>query len=569
MVAEYLVELGLDAGKERFKDKVDEHKLKAALLDYIKMHQKYNEVCALAEEIDFQGLVEYIGHNLLNSVTNRLFAPYKEDRGQAREDIVAAAISYSKADTDQARKRVAKCVYDCIDIIGGFYSSSISKKEYIIASEVVDAIEENTQTAVNASTQKILSRLNEIEEHRVNGPLFSIDKAVQLAETNNLSEIESGFTKVLDHISLTHPLYPHYGYTYTDEGLQSKPLTEDARKLYPPRYVFTGTVRFGNTYYTDSKIDPLEYAYRHQLSMTMDVSTAVKFLGTERDPRQSEVEGVRMVSAVPPKFPPAFPCAIKVGDIIFYDRILLRTQEILDDDTYVISNNEQGLHFYFEIRINPKAPNMPYFTISINHASNHEMLNYVRFMKALSEVRDIHVYVLEAEQDIIAGCIDSMEYKTGFTSVDEEIDFLERLCAIEDYFNVKLSPSGNISEEEYNKIIYISDLIQKGNVAITWSEIILTGTLDQRFREWLITTDSDFYMFSYVETDLIELFGASFEIKFMRSYKCAYIVDHEKVKKKAEILDDGDIIKITFRAGDDNSAIDTMSIPTKCLSGSR
>lgn len=563
MVKEYLAELALDAGKNQFKNRVDEQKLKSALMNYIARQQKYNEICTLAEEIDFQGLVEYIDQNLLDAVNNRLFAPNRKNRGQARTSIITAAITYSKAETNQAKQRVTKCISTCLDIIRGFYVSGISKKDYFLASEVVDAVREDTQETVEESTQAILSRLNSMERSLANGSLFSIDKATQLAETGDLSTIESGVTKVLDHISLTHPLYPHFGYTYVGEKLKSKALTQNAKELFPPRYVLTGAVRFGNTYYTDSDKDPLDYAYRHQLPITMEVSKAVKYLGDIPDPIQSEVEGLsgKVVLAVPPKFPPAFPCSIKVGSTVFFDYVLLRTQEILDDGTYIISNRDQDIHFHFEVRINPKRPSKPDFKISMNLANNHELLNYIRFMKTLSEEKDLHIYVLEAGQDIIAGYINDMEYRTGFTSVDEEIDFLDRICAIEDYFKVELTPAGTISADEYHCVIQISDLVRNNEVNITWSEMTFTGILNQHFREELMTMDKELHMLTYIGTGEVNLFGAVFAFRFMRSLKCAHIVDYEKVKKKAEVLDDGDTIKITFRAGEDSSAIDTLNIP--------
>lgn len=40
MVKEYLAELALDIGMDRFKDRVDEQKLKSALLDYIERQRK-------------------------------------------------------------------------------------------------------------------------------------------------------------------------------------------------------------------------------------------------------------------------------------------------------------------------------------------------------------------------------------------------------------------------------------------------------------------------------------------------------------------------------------------------
>lgn len=81
--------------------------------------------------------------------------------------------------------------------------------------------------------------------------------------------------------------------------------------------------------------------------------------------------------------------------------------------------------------------------------------------------------------------------------------------------------------------------------------------------------DSELYMISYVGVNEIELFGSSFKFKFMRCFKCAHIVDYEKVKKKAEILDDGDSIKISFKAGKDKSAFDTLNIPNRMAKNER
>ena len=567
MVKDYLAGLVLDASKDRIKDKFDEKTLKTILLNYIEGHRKYNDICTLSEEFDFQGLVEYIQQNLLNSVSSRLFAVSKKERGRARESIIAAAITYSKANTKQARQNVIKCISDCLDIIYGFDFSRIPRCAHILASETVDAIEEIAQGIVESSKREVLSRLDSMEDNLKNGSLFSINKAVQLTEMGNFSEIESGFKKVLDHISLEHPLHPHYGYTFSDKKLQSEPLTQTAKELYPPRYVLTGAVRFGDTYYNDPDGDPLGYSYRHQIPITMEVSKAVKYLGDKLDPIQSEVEGLpgKTILAAPPKFTTAFPCSIKVGDVVFFNFILFRTQEILEDGTYIIGNKEQGLHIYFEIQINPQKPNKPNFIINMNCSDNHEMLNYARFMKSLSEGGAIHIYALETKCDFIAGYINGWTYKTGFASVDEEIDFLERVCAIEDYFSIKLNLSGKISEEVYDKVLYVSDLIKNGNVSTTWNEMTCTGTLDHRLREELVKKGPAFYMLSYVGICEIEMFGTSVEFRLMRTFKCACIVDYEKVKKKAEVLEDGDTINITFRAGEDNSVIDTLNIPDELL----
>ena len=565
--AEYVAGLGIDAAKEHVQGKLDEKRLRSELTSYIECQRKYNEMCSLAEEIYFQGLVEYIQNNLFEQAGVRIFDPNRKKRGFARQEIIDAAVTHSKANTPEGKKRVATCISICLDIIHGFYvKHHLSVKEYLLAETIVDSVTEEVQeaqattvAAVEDARDQILARIDS------NGSLFSIDKAVALAGAGSLDSIGSDIKKMLDHISVEHPYYPHFGYDYRNGMILSKPLTAEAKKLYPTKYVLTGAVRFGDQYYNDPNGDPLDYAYRHQLPITMEVSKATKLLGEKPDPRQDEVavlEGNTVV-ATPPEFPPAFPCAIKVRDKTFFEYVLLRTQEILDDGTYVIGNQEQGGSFYFEVRINPQIPNKPDFKINMSNATNKELLNYVRFMSTLSKEKDLHIYVLALSEDIIAGYINDMNYRTGFGSVDEEIDFLERVCAIEDYFGVTLSPQGEISNKEYETVLHISDLIRNDEVKGTWSEATFTGIMSQHFREELINMDKELYMFSYVGFSHVELFGAEFEFRFMRTFNCAQMVDFEKVKRKAEVLDDGDDIKITFKAGDDKGTIDTLKIPEK------
>ena len=567
MVKDYLSDLAVDAAQNWFKGKLDVKKLKCSLADYIERQQKYNRVCTLASEIDFQGLVEYIDQSLLEAVTNRLFAPNSQDRKRARDDIVSAAVARSKAETPQAKHRVASCILTCLDIVRSFYASNISMKDYILASEIVDAVKANTQEALETSTHSVISRIDCLENHIATGSLFSIDKAVQLAEQGDLPVIESEMQKFLNHILVTHPMYPDFGCAYNGKMFQSKPLNEDAKRRFPPRYVLTGAVRFGNTYYNDPDNDPLDYSYRHQLPMVMEVSKAVKYLGNRRDPIQSEVEQLpgSVVLATPPQFPPAFPCSIKVGNKVFFEPILLRTQEILDNGIYVIGNKEQNICVHVEVKINPQMPHSIDFSISINQPNNREMLNYVMFMDALSQEKDLHIHVLDAGQDIIAGYINDIGYKTGFTSVEEEIDFLDRICIIEDYFNVNFNLPEIINGDEYRCVIRISDLIKNDRVLTTWKEVTFTGTVDKQLREALINADTELYMLSYIGINEVELFGTSFEFRFMRSFNCANIVDYEKIKTKVAILDDGDIIKVMFRAGEDSTAIDTLNIPNEMI----
>lgn len=73
---------------------------------------------------------------------------------------------------------------------------------------------------------------------------------------------------------------------------------------------------------------------------------------------------------------------------------------------YVIGNKEQtNSAIYFEIKVNPQNPQKEDFKVNIANANNHELLNYAKFMDELAQVKDLHIYALNAKKDFIAGII--------------------------------------------------------------------------------------------------------------------------------------------------------------------
>ena len=162
-IAEHVAELGLEVAKNRFLDKLDEKKLRDDLVTYIESQHKYNEMCTYAEEIDFQGLIEYIGSDFIDTACARVFDPNPTRRKQARDQIASEAQTYCKAKTDQARLRVSTCIYNCLDIIAKFYKSHFSTKDYLLADLIVDAVAEE----VRNSKDDIVTALNETKAELV------------------------------------------------------------------------------------------------------------------------------------------------------------------------------------------------------------------------------------------------------------------------------------------------------------------------------------------------------------------------------------------------------------------
>ena len=244
----------------------------------------------------------------------------------------------------------------------------------------------------------------------------------------------------------------------------------------------------------------------------------------------------------------------------------MRTQEILDDGTIIISNREQeSSHFFFEFSIAPENVGGGGFKVHNKDLTNREKLQHLKFLNALIKVKKLSIHVLEAGKDLLVSIVNGVDYNSGFPSIEEEIDFWERICVIENRFDVSLDVSNSISQEDYDLVIYLSNLITQNEVISTWGGAVFTGIIDNRFRENLLGMDGTPMAISYVGTCTITLWGTAMTVDFMRTYKMAFIKDLEKTKKKVAALDDGDTLKITFVPGSDKTLIDTTIIPASLI----
>ena len=84
MIADYLLEkllnIGVGVAKSKTNEKIDEHKLKKDLEDYILSKKKYFDLCSIDEEFDFEGLLDYVSNNLIEDMKIRVFSKSRKER---------------------------------------------------------------------------------------------------------------------------------------------------------------------------------------------------------------------------------------------------------------------------------------------------------------------------------------------------------------------------------------------------------------------------------------------------------------------------------------------------------
>ena len=196
---DYLTNLGLDAGREFLTDKKREKEAKKRICDYIETQDNINELCTLAEEIDFKGIVEYLSTELLEDVKIYLFSE-KNDRERMKNTILEKACECSQSETITQRKRVEKIINDALKILKEFYRNQIENKDlFLISAEIIDSLDESIKISTDKLEKKldhVTKEISDIKKQSGNAKIVKEDfigtvPQNQLFETSNTFIIDN------------------------------------------------------------------------------------------------------------------------------------------------------------------------------------------------------------------------------------------------------------------------------------------------------------------------------------------------------------------------------------------
>lgn len=536
---DYIAELGLDAGKDFLSEKYSQKELKKKIKEYVKRQSNIHELSSLTEEIDFEGLAEYMKSDLLEDIQKRLFSVKKNERKAAREQIFQKSILYSGAKTDIAKKKVVKIVSNIVDILHRFYLLKVGKGAILILAEVEDAMEEGFD--------KVSRKIDDTLEKN---SLVSIDSAIKAISSGEIKEVENKINTFFDCISVVHELSPDYKFVPEVDSsgkvrIFSKAVSTDALKKYPPQIKCKGTIKVGDQYLKELDLNIFQYANRHQLPITMEVQQAKKYLGTIEDPVQYEAESlIGQDLVIPPKpFPEAKPYKLYINDYVEFDYLLLRVQEIEDDETIVVTNKEQvNCPFKFSFRINLKNQTLR-FTISKEGLNNSELLEYTKFIAKVHEGTMLRLKALEGNEEIECP-LNNLDYSSDFSTIENEIDFLEKVVTIEKYFDRSLVLPEDILFEDYKVISYMADLINGKEVERKWTEAAFSFDLCDSTKNSILNMEDQVFYFCFKAVVTVRLYEETYQLPIIRTYHQARIRNLPKLLQKVKVLDNGDRLKI-------------------------
>lgn len=165
---EYLAELGLESGKKQLHFLQQEHEIKKSIIEYIERQKNINEMFSLAEEIDFQGIVDYLLSDMLEDVKVYLFGK-EEARNNAKQTILSKAYDKANANNDISKSKVNRLVGGAIDILYYYYRNTVPDGLWLIKTEIEDVI----QKKLNIHEDNLVNKMGETVKKSVKEALLN------------------------------------------------------------------------------------------------------------------------------------------------------------------------------------------------------------------------------------------------------------------------------------------------------------------------------------------------------------------------------------------------------------
>ena len=240
-IKDCVIDIGVNAVKDKIKSAQEESEIRHRLNDFLDRQQKYNLNCTLDEEIDFQGIAEYICGDLLEDIKKHLSGNIIERR-LARQSIMDKAVYYAQAETCISAKHARQLVSTAIDILRSYYRKKVNRELKFIATEIEDAV-------IDEMTTQHQSLEKKIEETSA----LSIDRNIALIQDGNVDLVERNLSTFIKGISTVHTLPHDFKFGLNERGrMISIPINDNAIKCYPPRFMVSAkSVKMGNATLTN------------------------------------------------------------------------------------------------------------------------------------------------------------------------------------------------------------------------------------------------------------------------------------------------------------------------------
>jgi hypothetical protein len=168
-------------------------------------------------------------------------------------------------------------------------------------------------------------------------------------------------------------------------------------------------------------------------------------------------------------------------------------------------------------------------------------LKYRQFLQRANAGETVTIKILSLNQLLVSGTIDHRE----LYQLNAEIEFLQKIIAIEDYFKKQIVIPKVITKEDHIVINHLIDLINDSHRG-SWRKFEFKYNLTEETKLRIEELTDQPYVLFYTGTVSFEIFDQIFTLPVIRKIPNAKVLNLEKTKRKSEVLDVGDEIKIQY-----------------------
>lgn len=533
--SESLISIVFDKIKESLKVHAESKELKRRLSEFISKYQQQFELLNQNDEFDLQGLLDNFNY-LHGDIDSFLFGKTKEEREAAKNIIKSKAKYYANTKTKSAEEQVDSFVNSILSVLSSYILETANKDSILTAKILSDEL--------SPQIDDIGFKLSKIQNELSYSPIVGINQDdIQKAQSGDNSSIELKIKCIQNAIAGTHPV-KGYQNKIIGENILSVPVSPEAEK-YPPKIKAKVRAFLGGNPIDFVDEDTLDYAYRHQLNIGFIIDEAEKYLGEIRDPNQCEAKASVGDSLVvhPKPFPPAELFCVYCDDQLLIDNLLLRIQEIMDDETIILSNKEQeNVAYIITIHINDKTKivNLSFSPKQIESAQTSLVIQ--KILLGFEMGRELK-FMFSKNQEVLMTIKSSPQLEEVLELRRFRIETLENIIVLEQYFNTTLSIPEKIAVVDCQWIIFCGRII-KGEIAtVPWSRLDIPLTVTE-------TTKSEFKNgiqdYTYIGSISVKMWERDYDLPIAITYKNAQIKDADRVLNIINQLEIGDTFNISL-----------------------
>ena len=340
----------------------------------------------------------------------------------------------------------------------------------------------------------------------------------------------------------------------------SKPSSKEALEKYPRKLVFKPVLPEGEN------IQKIVWdAYCNQKEVSINVRWFKDIIGDHIVFEQEAEEGnIRFVIS-PKPFPPPQPVKIYFRRGTFYlNYVELGLSKILNEHTVLLTNEkQQNRNFLVIIEMNLREKKSK-FNITLEENYKNDVESVLAFYRMVLDsfngnIQPV-VQLYKTDEFLIKGEIGTWEFKSENDSVSQEeikrvIKILEDLLEIEEYFDIKFDYPNQIGPKELQKITLLNKAIKGEKVTGKYNnmELFFHSIYDKEGFVNLIKDNNGENVTLKISPYEIDLFGRTCKFKeSIITLHNAVIKDPEKIRRKLNDLEEGEVIKVVLVPVNDN-----------------